>query len=246
MAAIDIDTTPPGLKPSFINLRVLAACVLFASKDETRYYLNGVLAEFDETGTTYVATDGHRMVCYRDDLMGQENLLTGAFIIPTPHCKLFKLDKDDDGYGKIFKQHQRLTIAHGFVDVTFAPIDGEYPAWHRVLPARAASGQLAQYNLPLLADFQKFASALEISSPFVAANGEGPSPIWFPGAPHVMGIMMPMRMTDELRRSPPDWSRRSVGEQGDLEDAIDKSVLSETNVEDLNKHKKRAAAAADA
>ena len=73
MPAIDIDTTPKGAGIAFIQLRVLAACALFASKDERRYYLNGVCVEIDEKGTTYVVTDGHRLLCYRDDLVGQEN-----------------------------------------------------------------------------------------------------------------------------------------------------------------------------
>ena len=57
-----------------------------------------------------------------------------------------------------------------------------------------------------------------------------------------MGMMMPMKITDELGREPPGWTRRRPGndDQGDLEDAIDESVLTESNVEDLNSRKKRA------
>jgi hypothetical protein len=225
MPMIDIDAHP-GIAPSLINLRVLAACVLFASKDETKYYLNGVMVDFDEKGATYVATDGARLVCYRDELMGEtKNFMLGSFIIPAPHCKVFKLDKDDDGYGKAFPQAERLTIAHGFVDITFAPIDGEFPAWHRVVPKAPASGEIAQFNLPLLADFQKFALAIGVSAPFVASNGEGPAPIWFPGYPHVMGLMMPHKSTDELGRTAPDWvKRRSNSDQGDIEDFMDGNV----------------------
>lgn len=245
MPTIDIDTNL-GMQTSLCNLRVLAAASLFASKDETRYYLNGVMIEFDEAGATYVATDGKRMICYRDDLTdGQKNLMIGGHIIPTAHCKLFKLGKDDDGYGKIFEEAGRLTLARGFVDIRFAPIDGIYPEWHRVAPTAPASGMLAQYNLPLLADFQKFATALEISAPFVASNGEGPAPIWFPGHPHVMGVMMPMKLTDELHRTPPGWSRRRApSDQGDLEDVIDRETgeIVSTNVEDIGARKKRATA----
>ena len=96
MLAIDVDIDPT-LAPSVVNLVVLAAASAFASKDETQYYLNGVRVEFDETGATYVATDGHRMICFRDDLMQGKNLLVGSFIIPTAHCKHFKIGKEDDG-----------------------------------------------------------------------------------------------------------------------------------------------------
>jgi hypothetical protein len=58
---------------------MLGAAVAFASKDEARYYLNGVCLEIDARGVTYVATDGHRMIAYRDDMEDPEapdNLLT--------------------------------------------------------------------------------------------------------------------------------------------------------------------------
>lgn len=222
MPAIDIDTAR-GTKPSLINLRVLKACARFASKDDNRFYLQGVVVEIDAHGTTYVATDGRRIIAYRDDLGSGEkpNLLCDRFNIPVPQCKAFKLDKDDDGFAKIFQEHEggRLTIAHGFIDIRFSPIEGPFVAWRRVLPQRM-SGAIAQYDLPELADFAKFAADLEISQPFVAANGEAPAAVWFPGHPQAMGIIVPVKLTDELHRQPPDWARKGEYEddQIDIED----------------------------
>lgn len=198
------------MKISTINLRVLAAASAFASKEETRYYLNGVCIEFEARASTYVATDGHRLIAYRDDLRGdQDNELLGTFIIPTPQCKPFKLSKDDDGTAKIFGEDgTRLTMAHNFVDVTFAPIDGTFPDWRKVPPSGPASGEIAQFNLEYLASFRKFAKALGLSDvPFVAANGDKPAFVWFTPADHVMGIVMPVRSSDSLARKPPIWSR---------------------------------------
>ena len=210
-----------GLQTSTINLRVLAAAVAFASKDEARYYLNGVCLEIDARSVTYVATDGHRLIAYHDEKQdpdSPDNLLVGKFIIPTAHCKPHKLEKDDAGDAKIFG-NGRLTIAHGYCDVTFLPIDGVYPDWRKTIPQNAASGALAQYNLDYLAAFKKFAVAIEQGPPFVAPNGEGPALVWFAGSPHCFGIVMPTKMVDEMGRVAPEWARGGDHEQADIEDA---------------------------
>jgi DNA polymerase III subunit beta len=212
-----------GLATSVINLRILAAAVAFASKDETRYYLNGVCLEIDARSVTYIATDGSRLIAYRDEKQDDDapdNLLTGKFIIPTAHCKPHKLEKDDVGEAKIFGAG-RLTIAHDFCDVTFLPIDGIYPDWRKSIPATKASGALGQYNLAYLASFKKFAAAIDLPPPFIAHNGvEAPGLVWFPGRDNVVGIVMPTKLTNELERVTPDWCRRGGDhEQADIEDA---------------------------
>src|SRR4051812_43815958 len=72
------DFNPEGevmadLLTSTINLRILAAAVPFASKDETRYYLNGVCLEIEPRAVTYIATDGHRMIAYRDEKQDEDS-----------------------------------------------------------------------------------------------------------------------------------------------------------------------------
>lgn len=216
------DKNADGLLTSTINLRVLGAAVAFASKDEARYYLNGVCLEIDARGVTYVATDGHRMIAYRDDMEDPDtpdNLLIGKFIIPTAHCKPHKLEKDDLGIAKIFGAG-RLTIAHDFCDVTFLPIDGMYPDWRKTVPNTQVSGSVGQFNLNLLAAFTKFAGLVDLPSPFVAHNGvEAPAIVWYPGRANVLGIIMPLKLTNEIARPVPDWARGGDHEQADIEDA---------------------------
>lgn len=210
-----------GLAISTINLRILAAAVAFASKDETRYYLNGVCLEIEPRAVNYVATDGHRLIAYREkieDADTPDNLLTGTFIIPTPHCKPHKLGKEDDPRAKIFGSG-RLTIAINFCDVTFLPIDGVFPNWRGVIPRTPVSGKLAQYNLDYLATFKKFAAAVGLPMPFVAHNGEGPAAVWFAGRGEALGMVMPNRTSDEIGRSPPDWVLNGNHVQGDIEAA---------------------------
>lgn len=202
-----------------INLRILKAAAEFASKDEDRLSINGVGVEFESRATTYVATDGARLVCVREET-ARPNRLLGAFTVPSRHCKIFTLDKEDDGRTEIFAKGGRLTIAHGRVDVTFAPIDVQFPHWRKAMPSSVASGVLAQYQFKLLDSFRKFATALELPPPFLAPNGDGPGFVWFAGTPLVFGIIMPMRAVDQMGRSAPDWALRGgpEREQRDIED----------------------------
>lgn len=216
-----------GLATSTINLRILAAASAFASKDEARYYICGVCLEIEPRAVTYVATDGHRLIAYRDERLDPEspdNLLTGRFIIPTSHCKPHKLDKDDSGEAKIFGSG-RLTIAHDFCDVTFLPIDGVYVNWRKTVPQAAVSGDLGQYNLKYLAAFEKFGALVDLPMPFIAHNGkEAPAIVWYPGRPEVLGILMPFKMTDEIAREAPEWARGGDHEQADIEDVTTKAA----------------------
>lgn len=207
-----------------VDLRVLAALSLFASKDDTRYYLQGVCIEVEERAVTYIGTDGSRLLVYREDLAPDEesHSLEGAFIVPTPHCKHFKLDKDDDGRATLRPADAgRLTLAHGFMDVTFLPIDGVYPHWRRSLPRVAASGVPAQFSIKLLSDLGKICKQLELGPPFIAHNGEAPAFVWFSGRPNVLGLLAPLKMVDETEREAPQWARRVPDwQQADIEDLI--------------------------
>lgn len=204
---------------SEINLRILAAMSEFASKDKDRLAVNGVCVEFEPRATTYVAIDGHRLVCLREE-PARPNKLTGAFTVPRAHCKIFELDKDDDGRTVIFAADDRLTIEHGRVDVTFAPLDAEFPHWRRVVPRSVASGVLAQYQLKLLDTFRKLAETLELPPPFLAPSGDGPGFVWFASTPSVFGLIMPIKMVDQMGRHAPDWALRGgpKRKQGDIED----------------------------
>lgn len=208
---------------SKINLRVLAAVSSFASKDETRYYLNGVCIEFERRSTTYIATDGARLIAYRDDLApdADDNLLTGTFIVPTSYCKLLKLDKEDDGVAKIYG-HGRLTMSHDLLDVTFNPIDGTFPDWRKTVPRDPVAGAPGQFDLKKLATFRKFADDMDLQSPFIAADGEEkPALVWYGGSPHIVGVVMPFRVQNDLGREVPAWARGPAphGSQADIEDA---------------------------
>jgi hypothetical protein len=207
---------------SEINLRVLKAAAEFASKDKDRVSLSGVCIELERKATTYIATDGVRLICLREE-PAAENRVLGAFTVPTRHCKAFKLHKEDDGRTDILAAGPRLTIAHEKTDVTFMPIEAEFPDWRKAVPRTFACGVIAQYGFKALDTFRKFADALELPAPFLAPNGEGPGFVWFTGAPDVFGLIMPVRrVIDQLERRPAGWafSGGPPRKQADVEDEL--------------------------
>lgn len=205
-----------------INLRVLGALSLFASKEDTKYMLQGVCLEIEDRHTTYIATDGHRVIAYRDELGDDEpsNTLLGVHIVPTPYCTIIKLEKDDQGRGRLFGG-MRLTIAHSLLEFTFVAIEGNYLDWRKSIPKTKASGVVAQFNLKHMADLLKICKQLDLGQPFIAPNGsDAPAFIWF-NAKHVFGAIMPVKAIDQMNRNAPVWARRGPQrDQGDIEDLV--------------------------
>lgn len=198
-----------------INLNVLAAVSLFVSKEETRYYLNGVKLEIDADGVTYVATDGHRMFAFRDDLSADEerNTMRGEIIVPLAACKPFKLTARDlrsDSFAGL--SGDCTASVHAFtrdeVSSGFKPIDGTFPDWRRVMPGviETATPGTVCFNWDYVATFEKAAKALDLGSVSMVPNGvNGPAWMRFSGKGQAVGVIMPKRGADYTGQGTPDW-----------------------------------------
>lgn len=129
------------------------------SVEETRYYLNGVYfhpGEGDEL--RMIATDGHRMAVARADALG----LAGfpSMILPKKAALLLRKllaryagdvlveataaadmpsAKENAAGAKLAVAPQRLRFSFGAMVIQSKPIDGPYPDYARVIPARAAN-----------------------------------------------------------------------------------------------------------
>lgn len=198
---------------SRVDVRVLKALAPFASKEETRYYLNGVFVEIEPRSVTYAVTDGHRLVAYRDGLFDaeNENSLLGSFIIPTAQCKTFKIKKDGIPAATLtYADEKRLTLTYEGLGVTFPPIDGTFPDWRGVLPKTPATGSPSQFTGDFVATFTKLARDLGLPDPFIAHNGEGPAQVQFGNLDHVIGALMPRRVDGDITRGSPSWARHAM------------------------------------
>ena len=188
-------------KPQF-----LAAASLFASKDMYRYYLNGVLIEPDPLGGVFlVATDGHRMVVFRDP----EGMTDKPHILPVSKrlfnaCKFSakagerELIADGDLIHLYEKQNEDEPDAR--IDVSiYCEIDGTFPDWRRAFQEIKVGmqGVSDSVNHTLLAAFSsmiKAAYGTKADALPIRLVQFGPAPMlilheqrdWF-------GLLMPLR-----------------------------------------------------
>ena len=162
-----------------LPLKALKAASTFVSKEETRYYVGGVFFEFGTDGTlTLVATDGHRLGAFRmlEGKFAVEGDAPESFILPTATiaalCKIkckkkeyvwVCLDLDDwVAYAAPFVFDKAETPAamikkESELQIKFAPIDGFFPDWRRIVPRAKAFEPAAQryegFNAAYLAAF---------------------------------------------------------------------------------------------
>ena len=179
-----------------LNKNVLQAMSILASKNDVRYYLNGVHVEANEKHLRFVATDGHILGIYQQEWT-PDNMLEGeAFSITIPSEVINKADK---------KLPNVLVCEEGkwqLDNLLFTPIDGKYPDYNRVLPRTEITNEVAQFNPHFIVRFQKVGKLLAKNAvPTVGHNG-GSSALVDIGLPNFVGVMMPIRTEKPLSKVP--------------------------------------------
>lgn len=104
----------------------------FISREEARYYLNGVCAHAQNGRIAMIATNGHQLG--RQFVEADPAALGGArIIIPRRACDLVRaLARRQDIAADVLPTHLRL--AFGDTILTTKLIDGTYPAYEKVIP----------------------------------------------------------------------------------------------------------------
>jgi len=192
----------------FINLSYIKAVNVAASKEDTRYYLNGVCLQATRAnGVIMVATDGHRLMAIRqtENYDGDEINI----IIPRAIIDAIKIPKfiPEGELTKIADDKWSLDI--GGVATTFAPVDGTFPDWRRVVP-ETCDGTPATFNAAYYGDFGKIAKILGKSAESLSIihNGAGPSLVDFGNDLDGFGVIMPLRRRvshDDYAK--PSWAK---------------------------------------
>ena len=187
-----------------LDLKLVKAAAMCASKEDTRYYLNGVAIQASARGVFIVATDGHRLAAFKQ-LQGYDGE-SFNIIIPLDIIAKIKLNKKDpfatlklaDGL------LNQWSITHDGSTITFSVIDGTFPDWQRIIP-KEVDGKTAQFNMTYLGDFAKVAKALTGSETHVsiAHNGDGPALLSFGEEIDGLGVLMPLRKT--IKAQAPNW-----------------------------------------
>lgn len=174
-----------------LNLNILKAVNLAASKEETRYYLNGVYVETGETENLYVATDGHILICVRDTIKGNQTPLAHPVIIDRQSIDAIKVKRNDperDDFEAIGDVPKLVGSLH-----MLPTINGTFPDWRRILPSQPASNEPGHFNYDLLALIKKASKQLGGQGAHVLHNGENATLVDL-GIDNAFAIVMPMRV----------------------------------------------------
>ncbi|RNE92015.1 DNA polymerase III subunit beta [Marichromatium sp. AB31] len=118
--------------------RVLEKTAFAMAQQDVRYYLNGLLIEFDANGLTAVATDGHRLAKFNTDLGvaavdGRQVILPSKTVLELRR----QLGNSNDPVSvSLGEKSIRLVI--GDMMMTSKLVDGRYPDYERVIPQQLA------------------------------------------------------------------------------------------------------------
>lgn len=195
----------------------------FISSEETRYYLGGIHFEANGEGIIGVATDGHRMGIVRD----ASGKMRGSWICPVSKPLLTAIANEQKAERAVCAafidrsvylipcdhakkvQGTKSAEAVAIYSEILPPIDGTYPDWKRILPAKIVERHRPiTVNVRLLAAFDEVKAAASVDGAsgwqFHHMGGErDPLFVRHPRIPEFAGIIMPMH--GDRIEAMPEW-----------------------------------------
>jgi DNA polymerase-3 subunit beta len=147
IAGLPADEFPPLIdekdndkKLSFVSMDANALLMMIqqtsyaASREETRYFLNGVHISLKEKQVKMAATDGKRLAvatASMDDVITEEK----QGIIPTKAVERLKEMLTSASIVKICLDNNRIVFDMGDITLVSRLIEGEYPDYEKVIPS---------------------------------------------------------------------------------------------------------------
>lgn len=160
----------------------------FASKEEVRYYLNGVY--FDKRDNALASTDGHRLGYIENAFTADSELPEDGYIIKFSKqaLSLLKSFKHAEDIEIIIDDNKASLNVWGS-QMSLELIDAAYPDWRRVCTDESEAIKQIGLNPKLLKDFQiKQFVRLEFS------GVTNPIRVVVPELPEFYGLLMPARV----------------------------------------------------
>ena len=120
--SLDVDTLVNG-----INKTIFAT-----ADDDFKPMMNGVFFNIEQSGITYVATDGHKLVKFTTE---HENNNSASFILPKKPANLLKalLLKEEDDVTVSFDKSNAVFTLKNYILICRL-IEGDYPNYNAVIP----------------------------------------------------------------------------------------------------------------
>ena len=167
---------------------LFCAAMLSVSKEETRYYLQGVFIQpATGGGILLTSTDGHTLFHAHDPAGTTDR---AAIVVPDKG----KLPAPWAKGGAITIDTAQGVMRHttGGLTAGCREDGGTFPDYQRVIP-QEFSGEVAQFNPAFVARFGDIAGILGKGGfPGIAWNGDGPALVTF-ARRDCLGVMMPLR-----------------------------------------------------
>ena len=203
-----------------IDAGAIDAAMLATSKEETRYYLKGVF--LDARGFV-VGTNGHMAFAARCDAIAGKlndvrpaydtsgNCLAGVIVPSDAITQAGKAAGRSKGWCYVFERDAQglWWILYGNARIHFAPVDGSFPDWARIIPVAPDALIAAHFNPLYIGKLGDMAKALRdgkkdaVSLFKLHQNGESPALVTFASEDGLgqrtdcCGVLMPMREKGE-------------------------------------------------
>lgn len=134
--------TPAVLQNDPVSLRIktsilsdgLTRTIFATADDELRPVMNGIYFDINEEGATFVASDGHKLVCCKNATLQTEG--KSSFILPKKPATLFRslIGKDMDETVSIEFDSRIAIFSLPEYNMVCRLIDGRYPNYASVIP----------------------------------------------------------------------------------------------------------------
>lgn len=192
-----------------LNSRWLKGAAICAATNDIRYYLNGVLVDILAREVRIVATDGHFLVCLREETPKDDpDNVPAQVIIPGDVLKAMKPGKRLPAVLTYATNSLECTLdTFTGTALTFKAVDAKFPDYMRVLPAGQPSGELGFFDHELIARMGKAArTALDSGKAFPElwpSGRTGTAAVVVPGYPEFFGAIMPRHASETYDR--PEW-----------------------------------------
>jgi len=146
--------------PAKVACRMIEKTIYAVSTDEIRYTLNGIFFEKKESQLKMVATDGHRLslITYSDPSVKEIGIENGVIIPRKGAGELKRLIEDGDEDLMVSIKDNNGAFKTGNTLLTMRMIEGEFPDYRQVLPAKGE--REAKVNKGLLIKALKRVSTL--------------------------------------------------------------------------------------
>ena len=211
-----------------VNADLFRAAALIVSKEETRYYLNGVCIEPCVLGgVTLTATDGHRLFTAHDiEGEASRTYIVKLNATALKACNVGRKEtaprrvvlSGDDSYPVAITDNDKTTTFN--LALNWEIKDATFPDWRRVIPRHGADDKsvIDWYNPKYLATFAAVAdilsdsdgTSIRICSKMVGA----PALISFGNTNYsAVGVLMPRRGDESAIDFAPPFTEAPVSKQ---------------------------------